>query len=221
MMNEQVEVTREQVINAMQILYDCDHISFKPLSNKIVSDVKDVESGVYRKSITFCGFQFHTRSGALYENMKGRCNGNKPAYIDCTISEEWLDSFESFANWSRSQIGYFQKDECGNSFELDSDLLSNGNKRYSAESCTFLPAAINTAIARNGSVGCYQKPSGKWRAQYSKYGKVKYIGLFDTKRQAVSAYKKARKAYIKELANKYKLQISSSAYDALMTYKQK
>lgn len=217
----EVLVTRNQVINAMQILYDTEEIGFYPLCASAVSDIKDIDTGEYRKTILFCGYQFHTRAGLLYLNMKKRCNSGSPAYIDCTVSEDWLNSFESFANWSRSQIGYYQKDENNQLFELDSDLLSNGHKRYGAESCTYLPAAINAAIAHNGSMGCSQLSSGKWKAQLSKYGKQKHIGVFDTKKAAVAAYRKARKLYIKELANKYKHQISIKAYDELISYKQK
>lgn len=48
-----------------------------------------------------------------------------------------------------------------------------------------------------------------------------YLGSFQNPNEAFEAYKKAKEAHIKVLANKYKDQIDPRAYDALMRYEVK
>ena len=50
------------------------------------------------------------------------------------------------------------------------------------------------------------------------YGKVTYLGMFKTVEEAFQAYKQAKEAYIKEVANKWKDQIDNRVYKALMNY---
>ena len=49
-------------------------------------------------------------------------------------------------------------------------------------------------------------------------GKQEYLGSFKTEIEAFNAYKKAKEAFIKEQANKFKSQIDPRAYNALMKY---
>ena len=49
-------------------------------------------------------------------------------------------------------------------------------------------------------------------------GKQEHLGLFKTEIEAFNAYKKAKEAFIKEQAKKWKLQIDERAYNALMNY---
>lgn len=218
--SEACTVTRPQVVKAMQTLFNGDEIGFHPLNANTVTDIIDIDSGEYRRSIQFCGYQFLTKAARLYYNMLARCSSGKPAYINCFVSEEWLDSFESFSNFCRSEIGYFQRDENGVWFEMDSDLLSNGVKQYGKNTVTFLPQIINSTLSASGSKGCYKSPSGKWYTTICKYGKHIHLGTYPTEKQARAAYRKARRAYIRELAKKYRHQISINAYSALMAYKQ-
>ena len=44
------------------------------------------------------------------------------------------------------------------------------------------------------------------------------MGLFNTEIEAFNAYKTAKEAFVKEQANKCKLQIDEIAYNALMNY---
>ena len=45
-----------------------------------------------------------------------------------------------------------------------------------------------------------------------------YLGTLDTELEAFHAYKHAKEAYVKELAEKWKDQIDPRAYNALMKY---
>ena len=46
-----------------------------------------------------------------------------------------------------------------------------------------------------------------------------YIGSFDTPEEAFQAYKTAKEAYIKEVADKWRGQITEQVYEALINYK--
>lgn len=47
---------------------------------------------------------------------------------------------------------------------------------------------------------------------------MKYLGCFNTEIEAFNAYKKAKEAFVKEQANKWKDKIDTRAYEALMNY---
>ena len=49
-------------------------------------------------------------------------------------------------------------------------------------------------------------------------GGSEYLGSFKTELEAFNAYKKAKEAFVKEQANKFKSQIDIRAYEALMNY---
>ena len=49
-------------------------------------------------------------------------------------------------------------------------------------------------------------------------GKQEHLGFFKTEIEAFNAYKKAKEAFIKEQANKWKGKIDERAYNALMNY---
>lgn len=217
--------TREAIVAAIQTFFDAELLGYYPINQRCISDIKDEDTNLYKKSITIDGHQFHTRLGVLYNNMKSRClvggsaQKSHPYYIGTTMCEEWAN-FDNFSGWASTQIGFYQVDERGQLFELDSDLLSTGSKYYSPETSTMLPRAINVALTTKGSKGYTKTSSGKYQVQINKYGKKVSIGTFDTIKQASAAYKKARRTYIRELAQKYKHQLSVVAYDALMSYKQ-
>jgi hypothetical protein len=218
--------TREAVVNTIQVFYDNEVLGYYPINQNTVSDIKDDDSQLYKRSINIGGYVFKTRLGALYNDMKSRCliggsvQKNSPHYLGTTMCNEWANSFDSFVGWASTQIGMYQVDEMGNLFELDKDLLGGGKKHYSPRACTMLPKALNVALATNDSVGYYKTSSGKYQVKLSKFGKSVYVGLYDNKKKAKSTYRKARKAYIKELAVKYKHQLSIVAYESLMSYKQ-
>ena len=58
----------------------------------------------------------------------------------------------------------------------------------------------------------------KYCASCRRGGGKEYLGTFDTEIEAFRAYKHAKEAYVKELANKWKDQIDPKVYEALMKY---
>ena len=161
---------------------------------------------------------------ALWKNMLKRCYYHKhveeyPTYKSCTTSENF-NYYPYFKSWCDKQIGF------GNEgWELDKDILVKGNKVYSEDTCCFVPAEINVMFTKTDAlrgkhpIGVqYYKPSDCFRAYVGCYSKRIYLGQFNTELEAFRAYKQAKEAYIKEVANRWKDQIDHRVYKALMNY---
>lgn len=110
-------------------------------------------------------------------------------------------------------------------WELDKDILVKGNKLYSRDTCCFIPSEVNNLLTKRDNdrgewpVGVsFHKSSGKFRAYLSINGKKKFLGLFATPEEAFQAYKAAKEAQIKVVANKWKHLLDERVYLALMSY---
>ena len=170
------------------------------------------------------GDGIHCAEYVYWKSMLNRCNSKlyksrRPTYEVCTISENFKH-YEYFYEWCNKQIGFSVND-----FQLDKDLLVKGNKIYSEETCLFLPKEVNTLLSvkksQRGScvIGVtFNKRESKFKSQMSKFGNKLSLGTYTTEIQAFNAYKLAKEAYLKEIAEKYKSQIDLRAYDALMNY---
>ena len=68
-------------------------------------------------------------------------------------------------------------------------------------------------------VGIYfHKARGKFTAQLNINGKKKFLGYFNTPEEAFQAYRVAKEAHIKAVAEKWKDQLDGRVYLALMNY---
>lgn len=142
------------------------------------------------------------------------------SYLDCAVSLKF-QRYVDFKEWCNKQVGFDQED-----WVLDKDILIKGNKEYSPETCCFVPSDINAIFIRQENIrGEY--PIGVWfdkrRGNYQAdvcVGRKKRVrlGSFDTPESAFQAYKQAKEAYIKEVAEIYKDQIDIRVYEALMKY---
>lgn len=157
--------------------------------------------------------------------MLNRCYGathtkkNSP-YKDCSVSENFK-YYPYFKEWCNKQIGFGNK-----RWALDKDILVKGNKVYSEDTCCFVPMEINglqfSSSIRGGDypIGVsYDAKNDKYKAQMGGKGASKtFIGRYTTPEEAFQAYKQAKEAYIKEVANKWKDQIDNRVYEALMNW---
>ena len=146
-----------------------------------------------------------------------------PAYKDVTVCDEWLN-FQNFAKWYYSQK--FSTEKVGDrNYHLDKDLMVRGNKVYSPETCCFIPSEINNLIttnrARRGDcpIGVrYHETRKTFLARLSRKQGAVNLGSFDTPKEAFEAYKKAKEAHIKDVANEWKDRIDERVYQALLNY---
>ena len=185
---------------------------------------------------TTCGFGFFDVEGAsigrnaireyrLWNAMINRCyNENlrhkNPTYKDCTASDnfKYLPYFE---DWCSKQTGFDQE-----GWHLDKDILIKGNKIYSENTCCFVPSEVNKLFIKcDRSRGeypigvSYPKRVRKYVAKMRKFKEDIHLGCFSKPDEAFNAYKEAKEAYIKEVANKWKDQIDLRVYEALMKYR--
>ena len=157
---------------------------------------------------------------SIWNAMMGRCYSNKyknrqPTYKDITVCDEW-HNFSKYIDW-------YLKNHKEN-YHVDKDILFKGNKVYSPETCCFVPKEINQLFANSREnvlpIGVhFQKTSEKYIAKISKgCGVREHLGIFDTPEEAFQAYKKVKEAYIKEVADKWKGQITDQVYQAMYNY---
>ena len=155
----------------------------------------------------------------LTRSYDEKLHQRQPTYLNCETSSEFL-VFSKFHSWCQNQIGFNQP-----TFELDKDLLEKGNKQYHPDKCVFIPKEINSFLRTRKKmrgelpIGVTLSRSGAPMAMMNLGSGKKYLGCFKTPEQAFQAYKAAKEAHIKVLAEKYKDQIDPRAYDALMNYK--
>lgn len=159
-----------------------------------------------------------------WHSMMRRCYSEKAlardkTYIGCSVCEEW-HNYDVFYKW-------FEKNYI-EGYDLDKDLLENGNKIYSAKTCCFVPHSINSLLlASNASRGKYpigvnyHKKSGRFVSQISINGNRVHIGLFKTPEEAFEAYKAKKESTVLDMANKYfnSGMIDERIYNALISFK--
>lgn len=175
--------------------------------------------GIYKKDI---GGKV-TEEYQAWRNMLTRCYDpsylNKaPTYIDCYVCDEWLN-FQKFAEWYTANEFY------GAGYQLDKDLLVQGNKIYSPKTCLLIPQKLNKALIENTTLSrdyptgvCYDKSKRSFAAQITMHGKHKLIGRFKTPELAESAYISTKDAYVKDLAVEFKGSIDDRLFIVLMNW---
>jgi len=160
----------------------------------------------------------------LWQSMLRRCfseeyKQNRPTYQGVTCSKDWL-SMTKFIEDVSQMKGFGLE-----GWQLDKDILQKGNKLYSKDTCCFVPQEVNLLLVKcDNSRGeypvgvCFHKASGKFRARLAINGKQKHLGYFNTVEEAFFAYKAAKEAQIKAVAQKWQHILDERVYSALMTY---
>lgn len=159
----------------------------------------------------------------MWENMLQRCyqeseQKRHPTYRGCSVCEEWM-VFSNFEKWFNANYidGY----------EIEKDIIVKGNKIYAPEFCCFVPRRINILITRrqrfrgDTPIGVKRRKSGRYHAGLDIDGVRKNLGTYDTVKEAFLAYKTAKEAYIKEVAQEYfdKGLITERVRNSLFRYK--
>ena len=162
--------------------------------------INDIE---YNVNPTINGKRVACKYYLTWHGMLKRCYSYKyqainPTYIGCVVAEEWL-TFSNFKSWMENQ------DWVGK--QLDKDILVQGNKIYSPNTCIFVSSAINKLFVKcDAARGQYKlgvyfhKPNSKFKAQCKVNGKKKHLGYYSTEEEAYQVYKKFKTDYIYSIA---------------------
>lgn len=132
-----------------------------------------------------------------WTSMLERCYSTKyqekrPTYKGCSVSDEWL-TFSNFRKWMEKQ------DWEGK--QLDKDILFEGNKIYSAETCVFVTRDVNSFTIDRGNdrgewlIGAYwDKVANKFNSRCSNpfTKKQENLGYFTSEIGAHQAWLKRK-----------------------------
>ena len=158
------------------------------------------ENGVRKQKLVWiCPFY------RVWRNMLERCYSIKfqerqPTYKGCSVSEGWK-IFSNFRTWMVTQ-DWTDK-------QLDKDLLLEGNKVYSENTCVFVTRMVNSFTTDSGAargewlIGVYwnkkkSKFQSRCRNPFTK--KCEHLGYFICEQEAHQAWLKRKLELAKELA---------------------
>lgn len=219
--NEGIEWTILEYINSKNITITNEFGDIRNVEKKQLKNVKSMNF----KSILGIGFRgcsdydINSISYIKWVDMLKRCYSTKNklkniTYSNIIVCDEW-HNYSNFRDWFDKH--YIE------GWDLDKDLSKS--TIYSPDTCCFLPHDINTFLANkqlNNTTG-YTGLSflrGKFQVSLKKYGKPKYIGVYNSKKEAYSAYCIEREKYAKELAIKWKDQLDKDIFLKIYNYKE-
>ncbi len=146
----------------------------------------------------------------------------RPTYAGCYVVPEW-HNYQVFAKWYTSQPNY------GKGYHLDKDLTVIGNKAYGPDTCYLIPEEVNQLFTGSNKKSPYsmgvhwcdnkkkfiaQCQTGELTAKGG--SKQTYLGAFDSEVEASNAYKLRKSSRIREVANRFRLEISETIYANLL-----
>ena len=196
-----------------------NHLRKGQIRNPYHPSVRDVGFiGIGEHAATIGGKR--TPAYDVWNSMIKRCycpknHANQPTYKDCTVHPNW-HNYQNFAAW-------FEKQYRAEGWQLDKDLIVEGNKVYSTDTCTFVPHQINSLLENCGATRG-DLPQGvsrhgkRYRAHLRADGKTHQLGAYATPEEAFIHYKLAKEANVKRMAEQYKCLIDPRVYDSLMRY---
>lgn len=141
-----------------------------------------------------------------------------PTYESCYVCEQWLN-FSAFLEWFN--------DNYVSGYDLDKDILIQGNKVYSPETCCFVPNEINKLLTdrklhRGECCLGVRVKNGRYYARCNNNtGHPVPLGGFASEDDAFQAYASFKADVISGVAKDYfsKGLIKQNVYKALLNYK--
>lgn len=162
----------------------------------------------------------------LWLGMMTRCYDQNysaafPAYANCSVIEDW-HNLQNFKAWVVDQIsqGFYQE-----GWELDKDLLTQGSKLYSPETCVFLPGRLNQLqqVKKKSQYNYlpgvnFDKQKNKFKAEVNFNGKRYYLPRSESELECFLSYKHLKEQLVQNDAENWKGKIQPRAYECLKNY---
>ena len=154
-----------------------------------------------------CCLFYRRWTGMLQRCYSSEYHDKFPTYKDCYVCDDWL-VFSEFKKWMETQ------DWQGK--QLDKDIAVTGNKIYSPSTCCFVEPWLNSLFNNLAALrGSYPIGVSKIRNKFQVYLRVnsynKYLGIFDTPKEASIAYQKAKRQYVIDKMKDYPDQLIKRA----------
>lgn len=179
---------------------------------------------IYKKMVHGVGINdtyglSNKKAHKLWLGMFERCYSKpqkerRATYDGCFVCEEWK-YFSNFLKWFNEHYV--------DGWQLDKDILVKGNKEYGPKTCCFVPQEINCLFTKRQRFrGEYpigvRKDNSSFVAECQVGNRRLRLYGFTTPEEAFQAYKKAKEAHIKEVADKWKGKIEDRVYIAMYNY---
>ena len=184
--------------------------------DKIIANTGYIGVGKHTSRISHNGAV--RREYKIWSEMLRRCYSEKlqikqPAYIGCTVCDEWLN-YQNFADWYDKN--YY--DIGDGRMHLDKDILVTGNRVYSPDTCIFVPQRINMLFMHPSNKSDLPNGITKGVHGYRTLYNTKLLGVYPTLDEALKYYTIEKRLHIKEIAEEYKDKIPSKLYQALINW---
>jgi len=160
----------------------------------------------------WCGLRTRTLDDDFKQEHK--------SYIDCSLCEEWM-CMQNFCDWAEST----KPKDNSIRWELDKDLLIEGNRLYSPETCCWLPKEINLFLSKMSEKAIYPKTLADGGVVYRVFvreGKEKqvekgshYIGTYYSYEMAVDKWRWVKKQRLNALIQQYRHLMSDVVIERL------
>lgn len=156
---------------------------------------------------------------AAWRNLLKRCYDESdrylhPAYEGYEVCKKW-HNFQNFGSWWEEN--WYDVGE--GRMHIDKDILGNGSKLYSPETCIFVPQRINMIFMTKSRKdrlpnGIKQNTSGTYVAFYNgvQYGTYKSI------EEAISEHDKQKRLHIREVTYDYGNKLPDNVISALLAW---
>ena len=164
-----------------------------------VNDADYVVKKTANGRVVECPF-YRTWKAILTRCYSSKFQIKNKTYEGCALSASW-HSFMAFREWMKEQ------DWKGK--QIDKDLLFNGNKLYSSETCVFVSQATNLfTVDRRADRGeypigvCWNKENKNFRSDCRNpfTDKKEFLGSFDSPEAAHKAWRKRKHELALQLA---------------------
>lgn len=165
-----------------------------------------------------CPF-YRTWSHMIQRCYSGKLHSTRPTYERCYVCDEWL-IFSRFRDWMIGQDW--------NGMELDKDIIFQGNRVYSPETCVFVESKLNCFLCDAGTIRgkwplgvCFKKSSSKFMSQCCNpfSGRREFLGYFHDPESAHEAWRSRKHQHAMRYAD---MQTDPRIADALRSrYAQK